>query len=216
MNAMSRSLASTAARTADEAAARDWRLGPQIPQSHRPWLRALGWWLLRRAGWRFEGQMPDLPKFVVIVAPHTSNWDFPVGLAGKWALGFDAHFWGKDTLFRPPLGWFMRANGGIPVDRASKHNTVTATIDTMRSSAQFALVLSPEGTRKKVSHWRSGFWHVAKGANVPICCVALDWGRKVIRLGPTTMPEEDDPAEGIARMRSYYDGVQGYNPLQQG
>jgi 1-acyl-sn-glycerol-3-phosphate acyltransferase len=85
----------------------------------------------------------------------------------------------------------------------------------MQVSPQFALVLSPEGTRKKVSQWRSGFWHVAKGANVPICCVALDWGRKVIRLGPTTMPVEDDPAEGIARMRSYYDGVQGYNPLQQ-
>lgn len=216
MNAMSRSLASTTARSADEgSAAGDWRLGPQIPQSHRPWLRALGWWLLQRAGWRFEGQMPDVPKFVVIVAPHTSNWDFPVGLAGKWALGFDARFWGKDTLFRPPLGWFMRANGGIPVDRASKHNTVTATIEAMQASAQFALVLSPEGTRKKVSQWRSGFWHVAKGANVPICCVALDWGRKVIRLGPTTMPVEDDPADGIARMRAYYDGVQGYNPLQQ-
>ncbi|MCU0617791.1 MAG: hypothetical protein MUD17_12025, partial [Gemmatimonadaceae bacterium] len=89
-------------------ASADWRLGSQVPQSHRPWLRALGLWLLQRAGWQFEGQMPDVPKFVVIVAPHTSNWDFPIGLAAKWALGFDAHWWGKDSLFRGPLGWFMR------------------------------------------------------------------------------------------------------------
>jgi 1-acyl-sn-glycerol-3-phosphate acyltransferase len=192
-----------------------WRLGNQVPQTPRRWLRALGWWILRRAGWRFEGQMPDLPKFVVIVAPHTSNWDFPVGLAGKWALGLDCHFWGKDTLFRPPLGWFMRANGGIPVDRRNKHNVVQDTVAAMRAAERFVLVLSPEGTRKKVEAWRSGFWHVAQGAGVPVCCVALDWGRKVIRLGPTTMAEEADASAGIARMRQLFDGVVGCNPGQQ-
>ena len=192
-----------------------WQLGSNVPKSHRPWLRALGRILLFRAGWRFEGQMPNVPRFVAIIAPHTSNLDFPIGLAAKWALGFDAHWWGKHTLFVPPLGWFMRANGGIPVNRRNSRNAVERTIQAFQSNEQFALALAPEGTRKKVSAWRSGFWHVAKGANVPICCVALDFRRKVVRLGPTTMPVEDDPTAGIARIRSYYADVNGRNPSLQ-
>lgn len=192
-----------------------WELGPAVPQTHRPWLRRLGRWLLKRAGWRFTGHMPDLPRFVVIVAPHTSNWDFPVGLAAKWALGFDAHWWGKDTLFRPPLGWFMRANGGIPVDRHNKHNVVERTIAAMQASERFALALSPEGTRKRVTEWRSGFWHVAKGAKVPICCVAFDWDRREIRLGPVLTADEDDTAAGIARVRAAFGDVRGYDRSQR-
>ena len=193
----------------------DWRLGPRVPQTRGRTLRRLGLWLLTRAGWRFEGQWPDIPKLVVIVAPHTSNWDFFIGLAAKWALGLRAHWWGKDTLFIPPLGWFMRANGGIPVDRNNSSKVVEKTIEEFMSHDQFALALAPEGTRKKVSGWRSGFWHVAKGAGVPICCCAFDWSRKVIRLGPTTMPDEDDPADGIARIRGYFADVMGYDPSQQ-
>ncbi|MFN5581075.1 lysophospholipid acyltransferase family protein [Gemmatimonas sp.] len=193
-----------------------WRLGPDAPQSHKPWLRALGWFLMQRAGWSFSGQMPNLPKFVCIVAPHTSNWDFPVGLAAKWALGFDAHWWGKDTLFTPPLGWFMRANGGIPVVRSNKNNAVERTVELARTRLHFALALAPEGTRKKVSTWRSGFWHVAKGAGIPIVLVALDWEHKLVRLGPTVTPDEDDPADGIARIRAMYEGIRGYDPSRQG
>lgn len=192
-----------------------WQLGPNAPQSHRRWLRALGWFLMRRAGWDFAGSMPDIPKFVCIVAPHTSNWDFPVGLAAKWALGFDAHWWGKDTLFRPPLGWFMRANGGIPVDRRNKGNAVQRTVELAQRSERFALALAPEGTRKVVTEWRTGFWHVAKGAGIPICLVALDWEHKLVRLGPTITPDEADIGEGIARVRSLYAGVRGYDRQQQ-
>lgn len=189
-----------------------WQLGPRVPQTRGTLLRRLGLSILRWAGWRIEGTMPDLPKFVVIVAHHTSNWDFLIGLAAKWALGLDPRWLGKDTLFRAPLGWFMRANGGVPVKRTSRENVVEQTAHEFATREQFVLVLAPEGTRKKVAAWRSGFWHVAKRAGVPICCVAFDWSRKVVRMGPTVTADEDDPMAGIARIRSYYADVRGYHP----
>lgn len=186
-----------------------WQLGPNVPQTHRYWLRAFGFWLFTRIGWRFDGTMPDIPKFVVIVAPHTSNWDFIVGISAKWALGLDAHFWGKETLFVPPLGWFMRANGGIAVDRRNSSKVVETTVAAIHANARFVLALTPEGTRKRVTQWRSGFWHVAHSAQIPICCVAFDYRTKTVRMGPTTMPVESNAEEGIARIRTYYEGVQG-------
>lgn len=153
--------------------------------------------------------MPDLPKFVVIVAPHTSNWDFIVGLAAKWALGFGTSWWGKASLFHPPLGWFMRAIGGIPIDRHNKHNVVEQTIAEFARHERFVLTLAPEGTRKQVDQWRGGFWHVARGAGVPICCVAFDWGRRVIRLGPTVPADLADADAGIAHIRALYADVSG-------
>jgi 1-acyl-sn-glycerol-3-phosphate acyltransferase len=211
MNPMTSPLASAAAQTLP-AEPSDWRLGPQVPQSRSRFTRWLGLRLLRLAGWRFEGAMPDLPKFVCIVAHHTSNWDFPVGLAGKWALGFDPKWLGKHTLFVPPAGWFLRHIGGIPVDRASRANIVGQVLAEFAARDRFVLVLAPEGTRKRVAEWKSGFWHVARRAEVPIVCVALDWGRKVIRLGPTTTAHEDDPAVGIARIRGYFADTRGFDP----
>jgi 1-acyl-sn-glycerol-3-phosphate acyltransferase len=193
----------------------DWALGPEVPSTGNRVLRAVGWGLLRAAGWRFAGRMPNTPKFVVIVAPHTSNWDFPVGLAAKWALMLECCFWGKDSLFRGPLGWFMRANGGIPVDRANRHAVVEATIAAFAAAPRMVLVLSPEGTRKKVARWRTGFWHVAKGAGVPICCVAFDFPSKTIRLGPTVTADEDTPEAGLERLQGYFAEVTGHNPAQQ-
>jgi 1-acyl-sn-glycerol-3-phosphate acyltransferase len=212
MNAMSMPVASAAKSSPTS----DWKLGPRVPQTRGTLLRRIGWWWMQRMRWRFEGAMPDVPKFVVIVAPHTSNWDFFIGLAAKWALGVDARWLGKNTLFIPPLGWFMRAIGGVPVHRDTRQNVVEQSVREFESRKGFVLVLAPEGTRRRVSEWRSGFWHVAKSAGVPICAVAFDWGRRVVRLGPTTMPEEDDAAAGIARIRSYYDDVRGYDPLRQG
>jgi 1-acyl-sn-glycerol-3-phosphate acyltransferase len=192
-----------------------WQLGPRVPQTHRPLFRRLGLWVLQIAGWRFDGALPDLPKFVLIVAHHTSNWDFPIGLAAKWAWGLDVRWLGKASLFRGPLGWFMRANGGVPVDRTNRGQLVEQTTQAFTSREQFVLVLAPEGTRQRVTEWRSGFWHVAKAANVPIVCVGMDWGRKVLRLGPTVMADEDDAAVGIARVRGYFDDVRGYHPENQ-
>lgn len=211
MNAMHTTLAS-----APERGTEAWALGPRVPQTRSPRLRRFAWWCMRSAGWRFEGAMPDLPKFVVIVAPHTSNWDFIIGLFAKWALGLEVRWLGKDTLFLPPLGWFMRAIGGVPVDRSARNNMVDQAVQEFATRDRFVFVLAPEGTRRRVTTWRSGFWHAARRAGVPICVVALDWGRRVVRLGPTTDAVEDDAEAGIARVRSYYDGVTGRDPRRQG
>jgi hypothetical protein len=225
MNVMTETPASSAVRDDEphtdvapplrSASATSGVLAPELPRVDSPILKRVGRWLLARAGWRFEGEWPDTPKVVIIVAPHTSNWDFPVGLAAKWALELRAHWWGKDALFRPPLGWFMRLNGGIPVARVHRENAVADTIRAFATHDRFAFALAPEGTRKKVAQWRSGFWHVARGAKVPIVCVAFDWQRHVIRIGPTTFATEPDAAAGIARIRSYFEGIRGYDPTRQ-
>lgn len=192
-----------------------WRLGPAVPQSRVPLVRPLGRLLMRLIGWRFEGTMPDLPKFVVIVAHHTSNWDFPVGLAGKWALGFAPTWLGKHTLFVPPVGWLLRAIGGVPVDRSRAGNIVDQVVEAFASRERFVLVLAPEGTRKRTPEWKSGFWHIARRAGVPICCVALDWPRKVIRLGPMVTPDEEDVAVGIRRIRGLFADTHGFDPAKE-
>ena len=189
-----------------------WQLGSQVPQNKGRTLRWIGARVLSLAGWRFEQQLPDLPRFVVIVAPHTSNWDFVVALLAKWALGIRVRFIGKDTLFRPPLGWFMRAIGGIPVVRTQRNDLVAQSIHEFRVRDQFVLVLAPEGTRKHVEHWKTGFWHIARAAQVPIACVALDYGRKVIRLGPTVSATGDDAKVAVEQIRQLFRDVKGKTP----
>jgi 1-acyl-sn-glycerol-3-phosphate acyltransferase len=179
-------------------------------------MRWVGRTALHAAGWELTGTIPDLPRFVCIVAPHTSNWDFPVGLAAKWALGFHVTWLGKDALFRPPLGWFMRAVGGMPVDRRTPNALVERTAQAFAEREQLVLVLAPEGTRDKVTKWRSGFWHIARAANVPVVCAAIDWSRKQVRFGPTLDVHPDvEPDVDIARIKAHYDDVQGYHPALQ-
>jgi 1-acyl-sn-glycerol-3-phosphate acyltransferase len=191
-------------------------LGPAVPQHRGPVFKFVGHLILRLAGWRITGSIPDLPQFVVIVAPHTSNWDFPVGLAAKWALGFRVKFLGKDTLFKPPLGWFMRAIGGIPVNRKTANALVDRSAQEFTKRSQLVLVLAPEGTRFKVDKWRSGFWHIARTADVPIVCAAIDWGTKQVRFGPTlTVQKDAEPSVDIARIKAHYDDTRGYHPALQ-
>ena len=193
----------------------NWRLGANVPQTRGTLFRRFGYAMMRLLGWDFEGQMPNLSRFVVVVAPHTSNLDFFVGLFGKWALGLDVRFIAKSSLFVPPLGWFMRAIGGVPVVRTQRNNLVEQSIHEFATREAFVLVLAPEGTRKRVTEWKSGFWHIARAARVPICCVALDYGRKRIRLGPVVDADDVDAATGVARVRAQFAGVQGYDPSSQ-
>ena len=140
--------------------------------------------LLRALRWRIEGEIPNVAKFVLIVAPHTSNWDFVIGIVAKWALGIRVTFLGKNTLFRFPFGAAMRALGGVPVDRSASHDVVRDIVAEFARRERMILALAPEGTRKHVERWRTGFYHIARGAGVPILSVALNYGVRAIQIGP--------------------------------
>ncbi|OYV71539.1 MAG: acyltransferase, partial [Deltaproteobacteria bacterium 21-66-5] len=131
--------------------------------------------MLAMLGWRVQGNLPDVGRAVIIVAPHTSNWDFVIGIAAKLGMGLQASWLGKHTLFRGPADRFMRRLGGIPVDRSRPQDAVAQAVAGFAASERMVLGLAPEGTRKAVPRWRSGYYHIAQGAGVPIVPVALDW-----------------------------------------
>jgi len=167
--------------------------------------------MMTLSGWRFEGALPDVPKFVMIIAPHTSNWDFVVGLWAYFSLSFRASWLGKHTIFRWPLGPFMRWLGGVPVERSVSRDRVSETVHAFESSEQLLLILAPEGTRKYVAEWKTGFYHVANNAHVPIVPVAFDFEHHVIRLFDafyTTGNAESD----IDRLQDLYRGIKGKHP----
>lgn len=170
--------------------------------------------LMRLTGWRFSGEgFPDCRKFVLIVAPHTSNWDFIVGIMAMYALGIRGTYLGKDALFRFPLGPLMRWLGGIPVDRSGKSDVVTQTVEAIERSERIIIVIAPEGTRKHTTRWRSGFYWIAQKANVPILPVAFDFSRKEVRLFPLFHPTGDQDAD-VAKIRSHYTPEMGRFPEQ--
>ncbi len=128
---------------------------------------------------------PKLKKYIIIVAPHTSWLDFPIGVLGRFALGIKGRFIGKHTLFKPPFGFIFRSFGGTPVDRSKSANRVQSIIDIFDDNKEFILAISPEGTRKKINKWKTGFYYVAKGAKVPIIMVGLDYKvKKIIVSNP--------------------------------
>lgn len=175
-------------------------------------------WILKAFGWRlnFEG-FPTL-QGVAIVYPHTSNWDFPVGILAKWALGIPANFWGKDSLFKfPIMGAWMRWVGGVPIDRSSPKGVVGEMVQVFEQRKQEGrllwLALAPEGTRSLTPGWRSGFYQVAKGAEVPLALVKLDWGTRTLSIMDFFSLTGNVDAD-YARMAEVFAGVKGYNALQ--
>jgi len=192
-------------------AARLQTLGPEVPRTHGPLARAFGLLTMRVLGWRIEGEIPNLARFVIIVAPHTSNWDFPVGAAAKLALGLQATFLGKDTLFRFPLGILMRGLGGIPVDRSRPHDVVSQIVREFATRERLVLAIAPEGTRRKVERWRTGFYHIAHQAQVPIVPVALNWGVHAIQIG-APVRTTGDVERDIAGLQRWYEGIAGRLP----
>jgi 1-acyl-sn-glycerol-3-phosphate acyltransferase len=171
--------------------------------------------ILRLFGWRIEGSLPAAPKYVIIAAPHTSNWDFPVTILVALALQLRIAFMMKDELFRPPFGWFFRALGGIPVNRRARSNLVEQMVARFHASERLALVVPPEGTRAKVRVWKTGFYYIALGAGVPILLGFLDFRRKVGGFGPLFHPTGDIEAD-MGVIRAFYSGITGKNPHQFG
>ncbi len=164
-------------------------------------------------GWRFLGEVPNVPRVVLVVAPHTSNWDFVVGIAAMLALGLDARWIGKDTLFRPPFGPLLRWLGGTPVDRTAPEGVVEDAVRKLRSADRLFLTLSPEGTRGKVERWKTGFHRMARQAEVPVWPVALDYSRKAVALLPLVTLTDDLPAD-VDRIRALYTPAMARYPDQ--
>ncbi|GBF21751.1 MULTISPECIES: 1-acyl-sn-glycerol-3-phosphate acyltransferase [Arenibacter] len=162
-------------------------------------------------GWKLVGSFPQLDKCVVIVVPHTSWVDFFLGLLIRRVLNEDIHFIGKKALFKPPFGWYFRLMGGAPIDRSKNMDTVSATAKIFNQHKKFRLALSPEGTRKKVSEWKTGFYYIAKAAKVPIVMVAFDFGKKQIKISKPQYPT-DDKEEDFATYKAFFKGVVGKVP----
>lgn len=169
--------------------------------------------VLLLTGWRLEGDIPDLRKCVIIGAPHTSNWDFFFGLLYKMYYGLNIHFLMKQELFRFPLKFIFSAIGGIPVNRGQKNNLVDTLYKKFSQQENFFLAIAPEGTRNRVKQWKRGFYHIAKQANVPIVLAYMDYGRKVVGVGPVFYPGTDIE-EDMSEIKSFYASVQAKFPEQ--
>jgi 1-acyl-sn-glycerol-3-phosphate acyltransferase len=186
-------------------------LGPNVQRAHGRFAAALGRFMMGIRGWRVEGGIPDIPRMVLIVAPHTSNWDFLTGTWVKLAMHLGARFVGKHTLFRGPLGVFMRWLGGVPVDRSAAAGFVEETARVLRESERMTLVIAPEGTRKHAEKWKSGFYRIAVAAEVPIVLAGFDYPRKVIFFGPLIEPTGDYERD-LQRIQSYFDAGMAVKP----
>lgn len=169
---------------------------------------------MRVVGWRVQGQLPDLPKYVLIGAPHTSNWDFVLFLGLIFHLRANVRFMGKVELFHNPFGWFFYWCGGIPVSRGKSQGLVEQMVDACKRSDKFILTIAPEGTRYKVIEWKMGFYHIAKNAGIPIVIAIVDGKNKTMRVGQVFHPSEDMDVD-IKTIKGCYEGVLGVNPKQK-
>ena len=182
-----------------------------------PVLRTLVRWtsifILKIAGWHIQGRIPDTSRFVLIAAPHTSNWDLPMTLFAAFALKAKVYWMGKDAIFRPPFMGFFKWLGGIPIDRSRANSVVTQSIEQFKKNKTLILTVPPAGTRKRVMYWKTGFYHIANGAQVPIVLGFLDYRRKVGGIGPTVLPTGDIEADMVA-IRNFYKDITGKHTLR--
>ena len=176
-----------------------------------PAFRGLFRFSLRILGWCVVGQLPDIPKFVIVGAPHTSNWDFVMFLALAFILKGNLRYMGKKELFRWPFEGFFRWCGGVPVDRSKHQGLVEQTVQAIQEADHFQLVITPEGTRKKVGQWKLGFYHIAKNAGIPIVTGYVDSSTKTCGIGPIFTLTDDMEAD-IRAMQTFFKDKVGINP----
>jgi 1-acyl-sn-glycerol-3-phosphate acyltransferase len=187
-------------------------------QDHLLHPRALPTWgqrtalrMLNTIGWNVQFRPLPGPHGIAVVYPHTSNWDFPVGLLAKWAVGVQFRWLAKDSLFRGPMGALMRYWGGVPIDRSAPQGAARRLATTMLAANSFWLAITPEGTRSYRPHWKSGFYRIALEAKVPVLLVALDYGRKVVDVTRTIVLTGDEAADMTAIAQAY-EGVRAMYP----
>jgi 1-acyl-sn-glycerol-3-phosphate acyltransferase len=191
-------------------------LANQVPVESppTPWQRAARR-LLLLFGWRVDIRWPPAPKAVVVVYPHTSNWDFVVGILGRAAAGLPLSWMAKDTLFRWPFGAFFRKLGGIPVNRREHKGAVAQMQADFARRAWLWLVIAPEGTRGFTPHWKSGFYHLACAAGVPLGLGYLDYGRRIVGIADW-ITLSGDPERDLTRLRAFYEDKKALKPAQAG
>jgi len=178
-------------------------------------LRALSLGFLKLAGWKILGRLPPgAEKSVLIAAPHTSNWDLPYTLMVAFSLRLTIYWMGKEQIFRFPFRGLMMWLGGIPVQREKSNNLVAASVEAIKAaSGPLQLVVPPEGTRSKTRYWKTGFYHIAVGAQVPIVMAYMDYEKKISGLGPVFEPTGDLDAD-MAQIKAFYANFKGKNAAQ--
>ena len=170
--------------------------------------------IMRLIGWRVDGKLPNRPKFVLIGAPHTSNWDFLLFLGVIFSLRANVRFMGKAEIFRSPIGWFFYYCGGVPVDRKKSTGLVEQMVKASNEAEDFILTIAPEGTRHYVSDWKHGFYHIARGAGIPIVLAIVDGKHKEVRIGQVFHPTDNLEAD-MKTIKGIFDGVVGINPRKK-
>lgn len=169
-------------------------------------MKYLSNWILKFFGWKFIGDFIPLKKVVIIVVPHTTNWDFVLGVMVRSALNIKINYIGKESLFRAPWGFIFRKLGGYPIKRDKKYNQVDQIVSLINKEDEFRLALAPEGTRSDVDKWKTGFYWIAKGANIPIIMVAFDMKNREVRFSQPFYPTENKDLD-FEFMHKYYEGI---------
>ncbi|WP_426690428.1 lysophospholipid acyltransferase family protein [Rhodanobacter ginsengiterrae] len=179
-----------------------------MPHLADNWRRRLCRGVLRLCGWSLVGEFPDVRRAVLIAAPHSSWWDGVWGLLLKVGIGADIHFMGKQELFRGPLGKVLHRLGGMPIDRGAAKGVVEQMIEQLQQHDALWLGIAPEGTRKPVTRWKSGFWRIAHDAGVPIVTAWFNYPDKTIGVGPLFHTSDDMEAD-LLRLRAFYAPFRG-------
>jgi 1-acyl-sn-glycerol-3-phosphate acyltransferase len=182
----------------------------QLPRRGNRFTKALANFLFRLFGWQIRGALPNLPKIVIIGAPHTSNWDFPLTMTLIFYLGVRFSWMAKKEFFVAPVAGLWRWLGGVPIDRQAANGVVGQMVEAIQQRAKIVVAIAPEGTRSKVARWRTGFYHIAYNAGIPIVPILVDYGRKILTITEPFIPTGDVEAD-LPLLQARYKGITGKN-----